>query len=928
MPFPPPYSVNADELRVALSYFTKEVDSSTFIQPTRGDKTRAPNDPQKTDTLASTHPPPSPTGQPNAGGSSKKAKKPNRKDTTSAKPHTLAQTPAMSPKTAAAESTPTDPPTYTPPPPSIRNLQPTKDCASAKVIWASQAFDVPLETDKKPPTEDESRPVLTLHGEEISGGGNAMAMALSLYAASQNKMTNPVKMSSSDFLLQDEWCEWERTVLRVAWQKANKPKGGNDKPLTAALAHLDSRLQLSGGVWVVPGTFTVADIVLVSTLSSIEASSKTKFPAAVERYMQAHKSSWTKVQEALALSCKNQPSKQKSGGATGALSKTLPPMPTSPLQLNLDLQQPSLERLVDGLFRQVIDVLFGGLVALPATIVTKCANQKHGDYQCSAAMPSFASLKGQGLVPSETIKSPQGLAAAIIAAIGPDNPVVMEPTVNGPGFVTCRIRASLLDYHVNHFLTSQKLPLPPDLKPQVCVVDFSSPNIAKEMHVGHLRSTIIGESVCRILELVGHKVHRVNHVGDWGTQFGMLIQFLKDEYPNVSSGAELPNITDLTQFYKSAKQRFDESAEFKKQSQLNVVQLQSGDADCLRIWKLLCDISRKEFEKVYNRLDVTVEECGESFYNDKIPAVIEEFQKAGLLKEEEGGAKVVFTDAAKIPLMLQKSDGGYGYDSTDMAALKYRLQVLGADRVIVITDFSQADHFKMVYAAGHAIGWVNREQRLQHIGFGTVQGEDGKRFKTRSGDTVRLVDLLDEAASRLEGSLKKRITDGASHISLEEAHKVAEAIGYGSVKYFDLRRNPTSNYTFSYDMMLDTKGDTGVYLLYARVRLESILAKAQEEHGADLNNLGQVQLGHPSERNLALALQQFPDIVTKTLDDLFPYHICHYVYELSIAASDFVTQCRVLGSPEMSSRLLLCQAAVAAMKQSFDLLGIRHVQRI
>jgi arginyl-tRNA synthetase len=277
----------------------------------------------------------------------------------------------------------------------------------------------------------------------------------------------------------------------------------------------------------------------------------------------------------------------------------------------------------------------------------------------------------------------------------------------------------LLQDHANKFLKTKKLPLPPNIKPQVCVVDFSSPNIAKEMHVGRLRSTIIGESVCRILELVGHKVHRVNHAGDWGAQFGMLIQFLKDEYPNVGEGTELPNISDLTVFYKNAKQRFDESPEFKKKAQLNVVDLQSGNKECLSIWKLLCDISRGEFEKIYTRLDITIEEFGESFYNDKIPPVIEEFEKAGILKSEEGGAKCVFCDGFKIPLMLQKSDGGYGYDSTDMAALKYRLKDLNADRVIAITDFSQADHFKMIYAAGRDIGWTDRGQRLDHIGFGT-----------------------------------------------------------------------------------------------------------------------------------------------------------------------------------------------------------------
>ena len=304
----------------------------------------------------------------------------------------------------------------------------------------------------------------------------------------------------------------------------------------------------------------------------------------------------------------------------------------------------------------------------------------------------------------------------------------------------------------------------------------------------------------------------------------MLIQYLREEYPTIIiiSGVDSsssPNITDLTQFYKNAKARFDEDPVFKKQSQLNVVALQSGDEECIQMWKLLCDISRGEFQKVYDRLSVHLEEYGESFYNSRIPNVIEEFTNKGLVKVEEGGAKCVFVEEEggvninnnnNVPLMLQKSDGGFGYDSTDMAALKYRIQELGATRIIVITDFTQAGHFKLCFKAAEMIGWIptkggEDKVRLQHIGFGTVQGEDGKRFKTRSGDTVRLVDLLDEAVLRMESQLRERISSGSANIAEDELHKTACILGYGAVKYFDLRRNPTSNYIFSYDRMLDTK---------------------------------------------------------------------------------------------------------------------------
>jgi arginyl-tRNA synthetase len=394
----------------------------------------------------------------------------------------------------------------------------------------------------------------------------------------------------------------------------------------------------------------------------------------------------------------------------------------------------------------------------------------------------------------------------------------------------------------------------------------------------------------------------------------------------------MPNITDLTVFYKNAKQRFDEDADFKKTSQLNVVKLQSGDKECLRIWKILCDISRGEFQKVYDRLDITLEEFGESFYNERIPPVIEIFEKAGMINVQEGGAKCIFVDGFKVPLMLQKSDGGFGYDSTDMAALNYRINELKAERIIVITDFSQGDHFKMCNAAAKNIGWVGDNVSVEHIGFGTVMGEDGKRFKTRSGDTVRLVDLLDEAVKRMESSLRERMADNKAPIKEEEVVKVAEAIGYSAVKYFDLSRNPTTNYKFSYDAMLDTKGNTAVYLLYANARLESIMAKAKADFNIDVDELvakkSEIILAHPSERNLALQLQQFTDMLLATLDDLYPYHVCDFLHNLAKTSSDFVTQCKVLGSPEMESRLLLCKATSMAMRECFELVGIRHVQRI
>lgn len=520
-----------------------------------------------------------------------------------------------------------------PPAPKLMLCNASEGCsATLKAVWAARHYNVPLVAAKNKDTPKSlgTKPAL-LYGSDtvLGGGGNAMAKAVAL-------------MGGASYSFEaDEWCEMERTTRDTLDVKA----------LAAALE------ASSCGVHLIGEEDSVADIATVVTLSKVDQSKQDSWPPVVKTYYKAH----LQVLEV----------------AKASIRQYLPEPP-------VDLNDPSLIKVLTSIFTDAFEQVVPD-ADVPKTLVSKCANAKHGDYQCSGAMPAFSSLKKSGKLPSD-IKDPPQLAHAIVAQLSPNHPVLSDLAVQGPGFILCRISSLYLQNQVQKIISSGSLPKP-KLKPEQCVVDFSSPNIAKEMHVGHLRSTIIGEAACRILEFVGHKVERVNHVGDWGTQFGMLIQYLKEEYPDFAQS--MPNITDLTGFYKSAKQRFDEDADFKKTSQLNVVKLQSGDEECLKIWKILCDVSRKEFQKVYDRLDVTVFECGESFYNEKIPPVIEEFNEAKLLKVEEGGAKCVFVDGYKVPLMLQKSDGGFGYDSTDMAALKYRLQILNAQRIIVITDFSQ-----------------------------------------------------------------------------------------------------------------------------------------------------------------------------------------------------------------------------------------------
>ena len=800
---------------------------------------------------------------------------------------------------------------------NVPSINATNDSCTLKACMASIIYNIPLL-----PYGGVSSDLSFVHGPTLlygdpSGGrsvvafgGNSIIKALSLVAGSNNNVTLPVI---------DDWLEFESRELRPALSS------GNTKKITAALTKIDDALNEHGGTSVINGgsdtSLTVADLAITLTLLHYHSDNGVDILSTASPSIQEYVN-LTKSSNAYTSSKK--------------LIKTLLPPPS------YDPTDPSLLHASSAIFAKAISTVFPNATSLGIDVKAfKCKDIKHGDYQCNVAMPLFQKLKASGSLPNG-VNTPQDVARLIIDAVEKleDNPVLCELVVNGPGFIMSRVKSSFLEKGVNDIVKNGTATQPKcatskeDSNQHVVVVDFSSPNIAKEMHVGHLRSTIIGESVCRILEYTGSNVKRVNHVGDWGTQFGMLIQYLKEEYPNFHG--DIPNITDLTAFYKNAKARFDESPEFKKISQLNVVKLQAGDEECRKIWQVLCDVSRKEFEKVYNRLDIPVEECGESFYNDKISPVIDEFIARDMCSVEDGGAKCVFVPKYKIPLMLQKSDGGYGYDSTDMAAIKYRLDELNAKQIVYITDFTQGDHFQMVFAAAKKIGWVDDDShRLDHIGFGTVQGEDGKRFKTRSGDTVRLVDLLDEAVSRMETSLKERATDkeGKETRTAEELHSTASAMGYGAVKYFDLRRNPTSNYIFSYDRMLDTKGNTAIYLLYAHARLESIVTKGKAEHGVDVDALikdgkSKIVLAHKSERNLGLHLQFFADSIEETLKDLFPYHICDFVYALSIAASEFVTQCKVLGSPEMESRLLLCRATAITMRQCFDLLGIRHVMRI
>ncbi|MBX2863282.1 MAG: arginine--tRNA ligase, partial [Leptolyngbyaceae cyanobacterium MAG.088] len=465
------------------------------------------------------------------------------------------------------------------------------------------------------------------------------------------------------------------------------------------------------------------------------------------------------------------------------------------------------------------------------------------------------------------------------------------------------------------------------------IVDFSSPNIAKEMHVGHLRSTIIGESIARTLEFLGHDVLRLNHVGDWGTQFGMLITHLKDVCPEAMVEASTIDIGDLVTFYKQAKKRFDEDEDFKTTSREAVVDLQSGQEDARKAWQALCEQSRKEFQKIYNRLDITIQERGESFYNPLLEDVVTDLTSLGLLEEDQG-AQVVFLegftnkDGDPQPLIVKKSDGGFNYATTDLAAIRQRTIDEKATRVIYITDAGQANHFAQVFQVANRANWVPENVDLVHVPFGLVKGEDGKKLKTRSGKTIKLKDLLDEAIDKADKDLRQRIADENRDETEEFIHTVSTAVGMGAVKYADLSQNRTSDYIFSFDKMLALQGNTAPYMLYAYVRVQGISRKGN----IDFTQLGDasILLGEDAELTLAKHLLQLDAIVMEVSQELYPNRLCQYLFELSQKFNQFYDRCSVLQAeePQRTSRLMLCDLTARTLKLGLSLLGIQVLERM
>ncbi|SFD63048.1 arginyl-tRNA synthetase [Pseudomonas citronellolis] len=574
--------------------------------------------------------------------------------------------------------------------------------------------------------------------------------------------------------------------------------------------------------------------------------------------------------------------------------------------------------------RQLIQHALASLVedgTLPAGLspdiqVETTKDRSHGDYASNIAMML---AKPAGM-------KPRDLATKLVAAL-PANPQVAKVEIAGPGFLNFFQDQAWLAASLDAALGDDHLGVRKASPAQRVAVDLSSPNLAKEMHVGHLRSTIIGDAVARVLEFLGDTVIRQNHVGDWGTQFGMLLAYLEEQ--PVDAQAELH---DLEVFYRAAKKRFDESAEFADRARELVVKLQAGDAECLRLWTRFNEISLSHCQKVYDQLGVKLTMAdvkGESAYNDDLANVVDELKAKGLLTEDDG-ALCVFLDEFKnaegnpLPVIVQKAGGGYLYATTDLAAMRYRNKVLHCDRVLYFVDQRQALHFQQVFEVARRAGFVPAGMDLEHMGFGTMNGADGKPFKTRDGGTVKLIDLLDEAEERAYTLVKAKNPE----LGEDELRHIAHAVGIGAVKYADLSKHRTSDYSFNFEQMLSFEGNTAPYLLYAYTRVASIfrkLGKGYDEVG------GKIVLEAPQEQALAAQLAQFGDLLNNVALKGVPHILCAYLYELAGLFSSFYEHCPILAAqtPEQQeSRLKLAALTGRTLKQGLELLGLETLERM
>ncbi|MFD3748191.1 arginine--tRNA ligase [Nocardia sp. NPDC058633] len=547
------------------------------------------------------------------------------------------------------------------------------------------------------------------------------------------------------------------------------------------------------------------------------------------------------------------------------------------------------------------------------------------DFQSNAALPL---AKKVGMPSAQ-------LGGELASQLDLTDGVIADVQVSGPGFLNISLADRAIWESVAARLADERLGVPTTENGHRVVIDYSAPNVAKEMHVGHLRTTIIGDSLARVFGFLGADVVRANHLGDWGTQFGMLIQYI-DEHPESAwhaeeLDAETSAVSALDSLYKAARAQFDSDPAFADRARTRVVALQAGDPDTVARWREIVAESEKAFGAIYDRLGVLLtpdDYVGESFYNDQLADTVTELIDKGVAVDSDGAIvvlseQVTGPDDQPVVLMARKRDGGYGYDSTDLATIRYRIASLHADRLLYVTDSRQALHFQLIFEAARRVGWLTDAIQLDHVAYGTILGPDGKPFKTRAGGTVRLMGLLDEAAARVRAVVAEKNPD----LTAVELDTIAEQAGIGAVKYADLSTSRVKDYTFDLDRMTTLNGNTGVYLQYAHARVCSILRKADATTPSTVDT---AVLLEPAERELALVLDGYGTVLAEVADLLEPHRLAGYLYELARAYTSFYDACPVIAAaePVRSNRIALCQLTTRTLEMGLEQLGMAAPQRM
>ncbi|MFR9721862.1 arginine--tRNA ligase [Streptomyces sp. MS19] len=555
---------------------------------------------------------------------------------------------------------------------------------------------------------------------------------------------------------------------------------------------------------------------------------------------------------------------------------------------------------------------------------------EHADYQANVALSLAKRMKS----------NPRELAGTLRDQLT-DVEWIEAVEVSGPGFLNITLSDTALLDRLTTRANDDRLGVPRSQAAETAVIDYSGPNVAKEMHVGHLRSTLIGDALARVLGFLGARVVRQNHVGDWGTQFGMLIQYLR-EHPeaawrdrDVDSSGTAGAVSALDALYRTARSEFDADAAFKERAQRRVVALQTGDEETVAAWQEIVAESEKAFQRIYERLGVLLTQddvMGESFYNPWLQEIVDELREKGVLEDSEG-AKVVFFDDIRgpedkpVPMLVQKSDGGFGYAATDLATIRHSIRTFDGTRLVYVVDARQSQHFDMVFQAARRAGWLADDVQAVHAANGTINGPDGRPFKTRAGGTVRLADLLDDALERAREVIAEKDPD----LSPEELENVAHSASIGAVKYAELSTSRTRDYSFDVTRMVSFNGQTGVYLQYTHTRIASILRRAQEAgHGRGTFHRDLALL--PAERELVLVLDEFSAVLVAVAQTLEPHQLANYLYTLAKAFTTFYESCPVLKADVPTdvrdNRLALCDLTRSTLARGLALLGIAALERM